>query len=46
MVITKIPVEEFTCWTFCCPDVADSAVIDLSDVVLKLPHPEFSGIKS
>jgi hypothetical protein len=32
------------CLTFCCLDFSDTAVIDLRDIVLKLPHPEFSGI--
>jgi hypothetical protein len=36
--------KRFTCWIFCWPDVADTAVIDLNDIVLRLPHPEFSGI--
>ena len=36
--------KRVTCWTFCCPDVADTAVIDFDDIILKLPQSDVSGI--
>jgi hypothetical protein len=32
-----------TCWAFCIPETEDTAVIDPSDSVLKLPPPLVSG---
>jgi hypothetical protein len=31
------------CWIFCLPKVEDTAVLDLTDIVSKLPHPMVLG---
>jgi hypothetical protein len=34
--------KQLTCWILCFPEIEDTAVIDPSDIVLKLPHPMVS----
>lgn len=37
------PFSEEACWTFCLPEIQDTAVIEPSDTVLKLPQSVVSG---
>ena len=32
-----------TCWIVCLPETEGTAIIDLPDIVLMLPHPAVSG---
>jgi hypothetical protein len=34
---------QLTCWAFYFPEIEDNAVTDITDNVLKLPHPAVSG---
>ena len=40
---TKLLNKRPTCWIFCLPEIEDTIVMDVADIVLKLPRPVVSG---
>jgi hypothetical protein len=40
---TRLMRKQLTCWTFCFQEIEDTAVVDSTDIVLKLRHPVVSG---